>query len=147
MANKEIPFNRILIVDDSEVDFFIANTLLKRHKSALSLYYAMDVESGLNMLKAFKPGAVPDLILLDWNFDRQKKQGVDFLKEFEKLYPANSNGPRLIVLSAYLGFNDTEALTKDFGEVEIIEKPFTLEKLVACISYTFSGHIVQDSIF
>ena len=142
MVKKEIPFNRILVVDDSEVDFFIVNTLLKRHKPGLSLYYAMDVESGINMLKAFKPDETPDLILLDLNFDKQKMQGMDFLRELTKLYPAVNTGPKVIVLSAYLGFNDSEAITKDFLGVEIIEKPFSVEKLVACISYTFSGQIV-----
>lgn len=142
---KEIPFNRILVVDDSEVDFFIVNTLLKRHKPGLSLYYAMDVESGLNMLKAFKPGETPDLILLDLNFERQKMHGMDFLKELVKLYPVINSGPKVIVLSAYLGFNDSEAITKDFFGVEIIEKPFSVEKLVGCISYSFSGQLIQDS--
>jgi len=139
MSENEFPFNRILVVDDSEVDFFIANTLLKRHNPAVSLYYAMDVESALSMLRAFKPAEMPDLILTDLNFEKQKKQGLDFLREFSELYPLN-NGPKVVVLSAYLGFNDREAITKACFAAEIIEKPFSVEKLQACLSYTFSGH-------
>ena len=131
MGKKEIPFNRILIIDDSEVDFFIANTMLKRHKPSVHLYYAMDVDSALDMMRSFKPNEMPDLILLDLNFDRQEKQGVDFLKEFNKLEPAGNSETKVVILTAYSGFKEVKDFIHDFSITEIIQKPFSVEKLMA----------------
>ncbi len=131
MKEKEIPFNRILIIDDSEVDFFIANSILKKHKPSVSLYYAMDVDSALNMLRSFKTSEVPDLILLDLNFERQSKQGLDFLKEFEKLYAGLDTQTKITVLTAFKGFQEAKVIARDFSHTAIMEKPFSVEKLIS----------------
>jgi CheY-like chemotaxis protein len=132
MNKKEFPYKRILVIDDSEVDFFIANTLLKKHKPSVSLYYAMDVDSALDMLKSFKPDDAPDLILLDLNFDRQKKQGIDFMKEFIAMGPLHLAGTTVMVLTAFAGFKEMKNISAYFSRTAIIEKPFSVEKLMAC---------------
>jgi response regulator of citrate/malate metabolism len=96
-----------------------------------TLYYAMNVDSALDMLKNFKPSDVPDLILLDLNFDRQNKQGIDFLKEFNKLQPSHTAGIKVMILTAFAGFKEVKEFETDFLKTEIIQKPFLVQKLLS----------------
>lgn len=129
MGNKKIPYNRILVVDDSEVDFFIASKTITRHNPSAFMLYANSVDSALNMLRDSSPATLPDLILLDLNFDRQTKQGIDFLKEFGKLSLPSGSRIKVIVLTAYAGFRDIRSITNEFSVTAILEKPFTLDKM------------------
>jgi CheY-like chemotaxis protein len=130
MIQKEIPFNRILMVDDSELDFYIVKEMIKRRKPSATLYYAMDVDTAMQMIKAFPPSEAPDLILLDLHFNRKKKQGIDFLQEYGALGADQNPGVKVIVLTAYAAFKDGHALKKDFSNMEILEKPFSVEQLM-----------------
>ena len=131
MHKNEIPYSRILIIDDSEVDFFIVHSMLKRHKPSLSLYYAMDVDSALNMLKAFNPEQIPDLIILDMHFERQDKQGLDFLREFKTFQQARDHEIKIMALTAFAGFIDVKTFARDFAQTPMLKKPFSVENLIA----------------
>ncbi len=130
MSKKEIPFNKILIVDDSEVDFFIAHSLLKRHKPSISLFYAMNVDGALKMLRSFKKEEMPDLVLLDLHFDRQEKQGKDFLKEFKTLVAEQNVSTKVVALTAFSSFSDTRNFANDFSNIRVLKKPLSIEMLL-----------------
>lgn len=132
MTKNVIPFNRILVVDDSDVDFFIASTHIQRHKPSAKLIFADSVDKALDMLRNCNPADVPDLILLDLNFDRQTKQGIDFLNEFWKQKKTYPQEVKVMVLTAFAGFEELCPIQKMFPETEILQKPFSLEKLGIC---------------
>ena len=131
MCTKEIPYSSILVVDDSEVDFFIATTILKGNNPSAQVGFAMDVNGGLNMLKNSALEKLPDLILLDMHFERQEKQGPDFLNEFKTLRSTFKKEIRIIVLTAFVGFIDYKQFAKDFPDTSILKKPLSLEKILS----------------
>lgn len=130
MSKKEIPFNRILIVDDSEVDLFIAHSLLKRHKPSICIYHAKSVDCALDMIKGFSLAEMPDLVILDLHFERQEKQGKDFLKEFRTLFPGQSASAKIIALTAFSTFSDVNNFVKNFSHIPVLKKPFAVEMLM-----------------
>lgn len=132
MKEKEFPYNKILVIDDSALDFLIATTIAKRLKPSVLLFHAMDVDEGLDMLMYFDPADVPDLILLDLNFGMQQKQGANFLREYDALPEACRAGTKtIVVVTAYAGFSGEHSFTKDLPPIKIIEKPLTEEKLLS----------------
>jgi CheY-like chemotaxis protein len=145
---QDFPFKRILVADDSDIDIFIVHTILKRYKPSLLLYYALDIESALSMLKSFKSTDLPCLVLLDLNFGKQKKQGLDFMMEFATLYPGGPNNPKVLGLSAYTAFRDVTRIKKNFPDLSIIEKPFSIGKMMNCLSFSLSGDkVVAETAF
>ncbi len=130
MKEKGFLFNKILVVDDSEVDFFIVNTMIKRKFPSTAIFFAMDVDSGIKMLKSFAPSEMPDLILLDLFFKNHYKQGADFLSEFAKINFGIIANTKIKVLTAYADYRDAKGLHHKFPNTEILEKPFSLEKLM-----------------
>ncbi len=128
---KEFPYKRILVIDDNEVDFFLAHTHIKNYDRSACVYFAMDVDSGMAMYKSFKPEEKPDLILIDLCFNRQQKQGADFINEFNLLPKEVTQGTRLMVLTSFSGYNEGLSLNKNQLGIILLEKPFEAEKVLA----------------
>ena len=128
---KEFPYKRILVIDDNEIDFFLAHTHIKRYSENADLFFAMDVDSGLNLFKSFTNDQKPDLILLDLNFNRQQLQGIDFIKEFEKLPKESISSTEVMLLTAFSGYDEGKLMREKYGVLKMVEKPFTVEKILA----------------
>ncbi len=129
--NKEFPYKKILVIDDNETDFYIAHGHINSYTRDVNLFYAMDVDSGLEMFRSFKQELRPDLILLDLNFDRQGKQGIDFLIEFQKMEEESVMPTGVIILSAFSVYNEVQVLRKIHPVLKFIEKPFSVEKILS----------------
>jgi len=127
---ENFPFKKILVVDDSEVDFFLVHQNLKMVKPVPHILHAMDVDSGLNVLRSFRQSEMPDLVLLDLYFNRHFRQGRDFLHEFHRMPKTITCGTKIKVLSAYTNPEIIAGLEKDFGKMHVIEKPIAAYHLI-----------------
>lgn len=128
---KEFPYKRILVIDDNEIDFFLAHRNVMNYGSKSDMFFAMDVDSGMAMYKSFKPEDRPDLILLDLSFGRQGRHGIDFLKEFRALPSQTTAGTEVVVLTAYAKHPEGAELNNKYQGVKVLEKPFLVEKLLS----------------
>lgn len=133
-GKKEIPFSGVLIVGGSNADYYIAYTMLKRHKPSVSLLHVIDVKSALNVLNSFKPIKDPYLILLDVKQDKQKNKDVDHVKQFKALLPDHHAGTKVMLLTANSRFEDKRFFEEKISLTEAIEKPFSVEKLISGLS-------------
>ncbi len=127
---KEFPFKRILVIDDNEIDFFLTHTHVKKYSREADLFFAMDVDSGLKLFKSLSNEEKPDLILLDLNFSRQHRQGIDFLTEFLKLPKETTASTQVMIVTAYMGHQEGKTLNEKHAGLKMVEKPFTVEKIL-----------------
>jgi len=128
--NEIFPYKRILIIDDDEMAHYLTHQTIKMHDRSLSVYHAMDVDSGIDMYKSFKTPALPNLILLDLYFERQHKQGKDFIAEFQQLHKEIISRTRLIVLTALSFYNEGQEHYEKNAEIIMLPKPFTINKIM-----------------
>jgi CheY-like chemotaxis protein len=70
----------VLVVDDSEIDQFIAKHMLEKCAPTYNILQAFDGQEALDVL--VQTGFPPKLILLDINMPRMN--GLEFLAEYEK---------------------------------------------------------------
>lgn len=70
----------IMIVDDSEPDQFLAESVIKKFDPSVKILQAYDGQEALEKLDAME--AQPSLILLDINMPRMN--GFEFLEEYNK---------------------------------------------------------------
>ncbi len=112
------PIRNILIVDDSKINTFLLETILRKNqwiaKSALS------VETALEIMKSEKP----DLILLDLHMP-----GVNGFDMLDKLSADdNLNDIPVIIMSAS-DSDDVRKKCREKGAVDFEPKPFNIERL------------------
>jgi CheY-like chemotaxis protein len=90
----------ILLIDDSEVDNFIAEHVFKLHYSAGKVTKLLSAIDALNYLKKLlkENEAAPDYILLDINMPQM--DGFSFIEEFAKLPSDIKRHSRIIILTS-----------------------------------------------
>lgn len=138
-GKREIQFNGVLIVGGSNADYYITYTMLKRYKPSISLLHAIDVNSALNVLNFFKPVKDSYLILLDIKQDKQNNPDVNCVKQFKSLLPEHHSETKVILLTANSRFEEKKEMIEKVSFTEVIEKPFSMEKLIYGLSgFSFS---------
>jgi CheY-like chemotaxis protein len=89
---------RILVVDDSEIDRFITDKILRRaHFSGQTLFRKTGKEA-LDFLLCTKPEEQPDLVFLDLNMPQMG--GLAFLKALEECWAGEKIAFQIYVLSS-----------------------------------------------
>ncbi|WJG10288.1 response regulator [Aliiglaciecola sp. LCG003] len=76
----------ILIIDDSEVDQYLAKYMIEQFNSDIEIIHAYDGQEALEILADLP--SQPDIILLDINMPRMN--GLEFLNEYDKWQTKNS---------------------------------------------------------
>ena len=134
MDTPEIPvldINSVLIVDDNEIDIYIAKKILRRKSAVKQIFSETSVQSAIHFLK--KESILPEYILLDFNMPC--KDGLDFLDEYEKLEERIRKSTKVILISAYVDYLE-ERLEKVKSHPLLsgfVQKPFTLEGLAQAV--------------
>lgn len=110
--------NSILIVDDSEADQFINQTLIKKHDANIEILQAYDGQEALNVLDECK--ALPDLILLDINMPGMN--GHEFLEVYStREYQGGQ--PSVVILTSSNQDKDKSLTTAYDCVLNYFEKP------------------------
>lgn len=125
----EPKFNKIMIIDDNDIDNYITSTLIKNNNFTNDL---LEFDSGLKAIEYLEKNknndqALPDLILLDIYMPLM--DGFEFLHFFEKIDPAITKKCRICIVSSSIDDNDIVKARLDKNIYTFISKPLTAELL------------------
>lgn len=130
----------VLVVDDNEVDVFLARELMRRHGGFGDVY---DVADGQEALELFRSQATgerlmgddfpPTLIILDINMPRMN--GFEFLDAFREVEDSLDPVPVVVMmLTSSVDRRDRDR-ARAYGIVkEFAEKPVSMELLDQVVS-------------
>ena len=117
-------FERVMLVDDSEPDQFLAKLVLSRYRPGIEVMQAYDGKEALDLLAS--DAKQPDVIFLDINMPRM--DGHEFLKEFDK----TGHDATIVVMLTSSDQARDKAETEHYDYVlEHISKPLREEHLEA----------------
>jgi CheY-like chemotaxis protein len=125
----EPKYNKIMIIDDNDIDNYITSTLIKNNNFTNDL---LEFDSGLKAIEYLEKNKnndqeLPDLILLDIYMPLM--DGFEFLHFFEKIDPAITKKCRICIVSSSIDDNDIVKARLDKNIYTFISKPLTAELL------------------
>lgn len=105
---------RLLLIDDDEINNFVAEEWIKAQADNISFISFVNVEDALQHLRSCTREVYPDLILCDLKMPMYT--GFEFIELYEhEFYPEHPD-TRLVVLSSSLRKQDVEQ-AKSYGSV------------------------------
>jgi CheY-like chemotaxis protein len=124
-----LEYINVLIVDDDEINNFIAAKLIKKVNNNSSVQTSLNGLEGINYIKSLlnDQDKMPDVIFLDINMPIMN--GWEFLDEFENIKTLVNKETSIYMLSSSV-YNDDIKKSETYSSVKkFISKPLTLEKL------------------
>jgi CheY-like chemotaxis protein len=124
-----LEYINVLIVDDDEINNFIAAKLIKKVNNNSSVQTSLNGLEGINYIKSLlnDQDKMPDVIFLDINMPIMN--GWEFLDEYENIKASLSKETSIYMLSSSV-YNDDIKKSETYSSVKrFISKPLTLEKL------------------
>ncbi len=134
--NPEPPkFDRIVIIDDNDIDLFINESLLKDVKLAREVVCETNTEHVLNQLKhASRLSDVPDLIFIDLKLEN--KDGKSFLDEFTGLSDFIRSKCKIVITSGADSGMDRSRVLLNPNVILFLVKPLDAYQLKDIITAT-----------
>jgi len=129
--DKEFSF---IIIDDSELDCFVIQKVIERAFKNLDIISFQNANNALDAIKGQGLKTKPTIILLD--IQMPLMNGFQFIEEFEKLSPQIQDCYTVIILSILSSTRAPADIHTEFNKRivgSIIEKPFTIEKLLSLL--------------
>jgi two-component SAPR family response regulator len=122
-------FHKVMIVDDGQIDRFIASRLVLAHKFGEEIQEFESADDALDYLRIHQldQSAWPDVIFLD--IYMPIKSGFGFLEEYDSLNAALKLHCKVYMISSTSAFQDFERLNKEKNVIGFKEKPLTKEFL------------------
>jgi CheY-like chemotaxis protein len=130
-------FNKVLLVEDQDIDAFLAEKVLFLADVADSISICRDGEEALAYIRDICQQnnfneSVPELILLDINMPRMN--GIEFLHELRQKYEKNFT---VVILSSSENPQDV-ALSAKYNVDYYLVKPITEDKVKKMVERLFS---------
>jgi CheY-like chemotaxis protein len=124
----------LIIIDDSELDRFIIQRIVRHIDKSLSVYSFSNAQQALEYIRSneFNNQKLFKLILLDLRMPVMN--GFQFIEEFEKLPLEIQEKHKIIVLSTTRNPSDISRLLSYRAVASMLEKPITKERLQSIIS-------------
>jgi CheY-like chemotaxis protein len=110
----------VLVIDDSDIDQFIAKHMLEKCAPTYSVLQAFDGQEALDALVQI--GFPPKLIILDINMPRMN--GLEFLVEYEK---SNLEKANVVMLTSSFQDNDRDKCLAHKCVKQYLTKPANIE--------------------
>lgn len=128
-----------IVVDDSELDCFIARKIIEHTDKSLQVKSYLNGREVLDLIRAdFDKRVMPlTIILLDLRMPVMN--GFQFVDEFEKFPLDIKRKYQIHILSSSRNTNDIHRILTHDTVLGIIEKPFTREKLMSLLTKIRSG--------
>ena len=127
-SKPEPRFNKVVIVDTSEVDLFISETILNALHVAQEVKKQMKQEDVIHFLQNVSLlSDVPELIFL--NLDMPQENGYRFLEEFSKLSDFIRNKCKIVVTTTSLDQDVKHKVLMNPSVVRYLVKPLDVYQL------------------
>jgi len=136
-------FKKVLVIDDSETDQYIAKRMILKYRFAEEIIARESVPKALDYLRSLviPPDSTPQLIFLDINMPEMN--GFDFLDEYARLPDYVKSNSIIMMLSTSLNPNDHKRAASspfvnrflnkplDKAKMEILEKEFLAKSAIS----------------
>ncbi|WP_432712657.1 response regulator [Pedobacter sp.] len=134
MLNQTKKPNRILLIDDSEIDLRINSKILSIHFSGSQVVTCLSAEEGLQYLKKSnqQQDQLPDLILLD--IQMPEMDGFGFLEHYRSLPKSITEYCTIVFLSSTLDFGDIKRAEANLFVSRMLKKPLNPAELKEILS-------------
>ncbi len=127
--NGKYIYKKVMVIDDSEADRYVASYNIKRHYFAEEVILKDSAKSALEYLRssAEMPGNLPHYIFLDIRMP--DIDGFAFLDEYEKLPETVKKTCIIMMLSSSLNPEDHQRAEQNKFVTRFLNKPLDKEKL------------------
>ena len=134
--------DKILIIDDEELDSFLHSSILKEFGYAKEIVVKRNGKEAIDYLQkdCQQSNQYPSLIFVDLYMP--KSNGFDFLKEFDKIIIPNKYNIAVVVLSYSDNADDVIRLNK-IGKFHFEQKPLCVEKMENVVHRYFRKSLAQ----
>ncbi len=122
-------YNKVLIIDDSEMDLLVNQTILKTMKFTRDIVIRNTGKEAIAYLMetiAESPANLPDFILLDINMPVMN--GFEFLEKFETIMEAE-NKCKIAVITSSEDLEDIQKVSSFKSVVGYLVKPLDIDSL------------------
>jgi CheY-like chemotaxis protein len=128
-STQEYKFDKVMVIDDSDSDLYVAEHYLKKYFVAANVISVESATEGLNYLiqNANLVEQLPSIIFLDIRMPVM--DGFEFLNKYEKLPSSVLEHCTVIMLSSSADPRDRERIKNNSLVKKFINKPLNQEKL------------------
>lgn len=127
--NQKPFINKVLIIDDSEIDRHIASFLIKKYKISEEIVSLDSADSAFKYFESLKESKSDTTHLIFLDIRMPLKDGFQFLEEFSKLQSSIKANCKIIMLSTSIDTKDHErAADSEFVDL-FLNKPLDNDKM------------------
>lgn len=123
------PFKKILVIDDSATDRYIAKRMAEKHNFAEEIVLHESALEALKYLLSLEqtPNLLPQFIFLDINMPEMN--GYEFLDEYTKLSDTIRRNCIIMMITTSIHPDDLRRAESNPSVIRFLNKPLDKEKL------------------